>query len=447
MAKMIVGNSRTEEMVGELAELAPDEGAAGGCVAQRMLWFARDGDVLVLPRLPRPEYLGYVTGLTGVDPASLALFAPPDGILGADLLTPERLADVGFRDLVREALRSRVIDRVLAVFNDVSTVDFVDAVGLRSASPGWAFSAQGGNALVNSKAVFRAVAAGADVPIAPGRVVSRPGEIEAALTGILTSGQSVILKQEFQSGGMGNEVLSVSGGVRLAGAPRLVVLPEVAAVTEYVARRWAELTLGGRHRLVIERYLAGCDTVYAEYLVGEDGEELQGTGELLMEPVVVGEIIPAQALTDEAADTLVAAGRKLCGAFRAMGYRGYLSTDAVLTPAGEVVFTETNGRLSGSTHLHAVVRSRLVPEPYRGRRVLLERGGWSVPSFTSAVERLDEAGLGFDPRTGTGVVLTSDLMPDCTVTPCVVAEDAESARTVERRVTALFTASPSLTDR
>lgn len=447
MAKLIVGNSRTVEMVGELAELTPDERAAGGCVAQRMLWFARDGDVLVLPRLPRPEYLDYVTGLTEVDPASLALFAPPEGVLGADLLTPDRLADTRFRHQVREAVRGRAVDRVLAVFHDVPTVEFVDAVGLRSALPGWAFSTQDGNALVNSKAVFRAVAAGAGVPIAPGWVVSRPGEMATALAGMLASGESVIVKQEFQSGGMGNEVLSADGGVRLAGAPRLVVLPESEAVTGYVARRFDELTQGGRHRLVIERYLADCDTVYAEYLVGAGGEVLQGTGELLMEPVVVGEVVPAQALTGEAEDTLVAEGRKLCGAFRAMGYRGYLSTDAVLTPAGEVVFTETNGRLSGSTHLHAVVRSRLVPEPYRKRRVLLERGGWSVPSFASAVERLDETGLAFDPRTGTGVVLTGDLMPDSTVTPCVVAEDAEAARAVERRMTALFAASPSLTDR
>jgi hypothetical protein len=439
MTALIVGNSRTEEMVGELAELSPDDRAAGGCVAQRMLWFSGPGDVLVLPRLPRAEYLAYVTGLTGVDPASLTLFAPPEGVLGADLLTPDRLVGADFRDRVRGALHGRLVDRVLAVFNDVSLVEFVDAVGLRSVMPGFPFSVQGGDALVNSKAVFRAVAAGAGVAIAPGRVVTRPGEAESVLVGLLMSGQSAMVKQEFQSGGMGNEILSPAGGVRQAGAHRLVVVPDAPAVARYVDRRWAELTVGGRHRLVIERYLPGCDTVYAEFLIGEDGEQLLGTGELLMEPVVVGEMVPAQAPAGAAMDRLVAAGRSLCRSFRAMGYRGYLSTDAVLTPDGEVVFTETNGRLSGSTHLHTVIGPRLAP---RAPRVLLERSGWAVPSFTAALERLAGVGLAFDPAAGTGVVLTSDLMPDSTLTRCVVAEDAESARAIDQRVTDLFTLLP-----
>jgi hypothetical protein len=441
---LVIGNSRTEEMVGDLAALTSEELRAGGCAAQRSLWFAGDGDVVVLPWLPRAEYLAYVTGLTGTDPDSLAIVAPPPGTLGVDLLTPDRTSDPDFRAQLRAALRGRDVDHVLAVYKDPPTVELACAVGLGPAVPGHLFSAQDGDALVNSKAVFRAVAAAAGVPIPPGVVTAQPGRAEVAIADLLAEGDSVIVKQEFQSGGFGNEILSPAAGMRVAGAPTMVVLPDGPSVSGYLARRWEWLTAGGRHRLVVERYLPGCDTVYAEYVVGDRGEELLGTGELLMEPVAVGEVVPAQALTDAGRATLVDAGRRLCRAYGAIGYRGFLSTDAVLTPAGEIVFTETNGRLSGSTHLHTVVRARLVAEEHRERRVLLERRGWAVPSFSAALERLTGAGLGYDQHTSTGVVLTGDRTPDGTLTYCVVAEDLATARATADRLTALFTVAESL---
>lgn len=444
MTTLVIGNSRTEEMVGDLAALTPDERRTGGCSAQRSLWFAGDGDVVVLPWLPRAAYLAYVTGLTGVDPDSLALVAPPPGALGVDLLTPDRMSDLGFRARLSAALRGRDVDHVLAVYKDPPTVELAWAVGVGPAVPGHLFSAQDGDALVNSKAAFRAVASAAGVPISPGVVTAQPGRAEVAITDQFASGHSVIVKQEFQSGGFGNEILSPAAGVRAAGALTVVVLPDGSSLADYLARRWDWLTAGRRHRLVVERYLPGCDTVYAEYVVGDRGEELLGTGEILMEPVAVGEVVPAQALTAAGRATLVDAGRRLCRAYGAIGYRGFLSADAVLTPAGEIVFTETNGRLSGSTHLHTVVRARLVAEEHRDRRVLLERRGWAVPSFSAALERLTGAGLGYDQHTSTGVVLTSDLTPDGTLTYCVVAEDLATAKANAGRLTALFTGAESI---
>jgi hypothetical protein len=433
---LILGNSRTEEMVGELAALTRFERQVGGVAALRLLWFARSGDVLVLPYPLRHEYLAYVTGLTGTDPGSLAVLVPPPGALGPDLLTPDRTADPGFREQVRAVVQARGVDRVLAVYKDVSIAQFADAVGL--AVPGHAFSAQGGDAIVNSKAVFRAMAAGAGVPIAQGLATIRKIEAQGAITELLAAGHSVIVKQEFQSGGFGNEILSPVAGVRVAGAPREVVLPDAAAVADYLAQHWPRLTVSGRRPLIIEHYLSGCDTVYAEYLIADDGPVLSGTGQLLMEPVAAGEIVPAQALTPASRAFLVESGLRLCRSLHGIGYRGYLSADAVLTPAGEIVFTETNGRISGSTHLHTSIGARVLGAAHRGRRVLLQRRGWAVPSLAAAAERLREAGLAFDRETGSGVVLVSDLMPDDTLGYCVVAEDREMAVMLNRELTGLF---------
>jgi hypothetical protein len=432
---LIIGNSRTEEMVGDLAAFTPLERQWGGCSALRLLWFAQPGDVVVLPYPPRREYLEYLTTLTGTDPESLVVLCPPPGVFGTDLLTPDRTADPGFREQLRAAVKDRGVDRVLAVFKDVPVTRLAAAVGLTV--PGHAFSAQGGDAFINSKAVFRAVAAGAGAPIVEGLATTQLTEARDMVAELLAAGHSAIVKREFSAGGAGNEILSPVAGVRAAGALTAVVLADATAVTDYFARRWDWLTAGGQHRLVVERYLADCDTVYGEYLIDEDGAELSGIGEILMEPGPIGEIVPAQALNPAGQAALVDAGMRVCRVLHLMGYRGYLSTDAVLTPGGEIFLTETNGRMSGSTHLHVVIHRRLLDTVHRGRRVALELHDWPVPSFAAAAERLSAAGLAFDRSTGSGVVLTSDLMPDGTLTYCVVAEDIDSARAVQREIAAL----------
>lgn len=434
MASLIIGNSRTRDMVGEMALLTPGEREHAGYSALRVLWFAKAGDVVVLPWLPRPEYLAYIVGHTRTDIDALTILAPPPGSDGEDLLTAERMADTGFRERLRAAVRRCRVDDVLAVYADAAVVDLVDAVNLAGALPGRPFAAARGVSLINSKAVFRALATGVGVAVAPGRVVAEPDEAVRAVGELLGDGHSAILKKEFQCGGLGNEIVSAASGVRPAGSNRVVVLSDDAAIANYVAERWGWLTVGGRDRLVVERYLPGCDTVYAEYLLGGEGLELSGTGQILMEPVAIGEIVPALAPTEAARAELVNEGARLGRCVHTMGYRGYLSTDAVLTPAGDIVFTETNGRMSGSTHLHTVIRERLLTAAQRPDRVLLERRGWTVPSFAAAEQWLTRNELGFDPATGTGVLLTSDRVPDGTVTYCIVAPDLAAATAVAGRL-------------
>ena len=439
MTALIVGNTRTVEMAGDLSALTPAQLCRGGYAAQRLLWSARDGDVVVLPWLPPDRYLEYLTALTGTTASSLALIVPPPGRLGADLVTPDRLADPAFRDRLRGVVRDRPIRTVLAVYNDRSITDLARAMGVEAALPGYRFSAQGGDALVNSKAAFRAVAAGAGVPTAEGMVVAQQQEARDAIAEMLGDGHHVIVKQEFHGGGFGNEILSATDDIPPVGAPRVVVLPDRRSVTEYVAQRWDWLTGDRAHRLVVERYVPGSRTIYAEYLVTADGADLRGTGEILMDPVAVGVIVPPS-LDSDTESRLIHGGRQLCESYRVLGYRGNISADAILTPAGEVLFTETNGRLTGSTHLYTVVRDRLIGAAYQKDRIVLERSGWPVPSFSAAEAALLAAGLSYEPGRRVGVLLTSERIPDDgTLSYCVVAEDLASVEDQERGVKALFT--------
>ncbi|HEU5270989.1 MAG TPA: peptide ligase PGM1-related protein [Jatrophihabitans sp.] len=436
MPRLIVGNTRTDGMVGDLTALSPPEREYAGCAALRLLWYARSGDVVVLPMLPRPDFLAYVTSLTGTDPDSLDLLAPPPGELGAGLLTPDRTAEPGFHQRLAAAVRQRSIAEVLVVYQDTAVAQLVQSLGLRL--PGHAFSAEGGDGILNSKAGFRAIAAGAGAPIVPGLATTRPDRAIELVTRLLAAGHSAIVKREFCCGSNGNEILSPVAGVRVAGAQRAVLLTDAAAVADYFGRRWDWLTIGGRYQVVIEQYLTDCDTVYSEYLVGDDGPQLLGVAEILMSPMPVGEIAPAQALPAAARTVLIEAGTRIARAFQAIGYRGFVSTDAVLTPSGQIFITEANARMSGSTHLHVVIRDRVLQTAHRDSRLLLEIHGWSVPSFAAAVARLAGTGLAFDRETGIGVMLTTDQMPDGTVTYCVVAEDLRSAKAIEGRLSTLF---------
>jgi hypothetical protein len=449
---LLIGNTRTEEMVGDLTALSAQSREAAGYGAHRMLWWAEQGDVLVLPTLPDEAFADYVAALTGTPRASLTVVAPAPGRLGPGLLTPDRLADPALEEALKEALgeaphgtrgsgRTAVPPglRISPVYPDATVADLARRLGAQDALPGWAFHAQGGSALVNSKAAFRAVAAGAGIPIAPGTVVTDPGEAVRALAALLGEGHCAIAKREFGGGGLGNEILAPAPGIEPAGAPRAVVLPDRAAIDAYVAERWPWLTDGGRHRLVVERYYVGAVPVYAEFVVADHAVELTGTGEMLTDPVVIGEIVPVSArLAADATAELIAVGRRLCEAYRTLGYRGTISADAYVTVPGEIRFCEANGRITGSTHLHTVMAGRLLEPRLRPRRVLLG-GECAAPPFRAAVAALEEAGLGFDPVSGTGVVLVNDFGPRAgAVMYCVIAEDVAGVRARQRELVPLL---------
>lgn len=164
-----------------------------------------------------------------------------------------------------------------------------------------------------------------------------------------------------------------------------MVLADRAAVAVYVAERWTWLTAGRGQRVVVEQYFADSAPLYAEFAIDDAGVVLVGCGEMVMRPTVVGEITPPVTPDAESRAELVAQGARLCEALRAIGYRGRVSADAVLTPKGEIRFHETNGRLTGSSHLHDAFFGRLLREEHRGSRCILELAGLKVPSFAEAV--------------------------------------------------------------
>lgn len=431
MARLLVGNDFNEDM-------REDRTFAGWWV-QRLVWFARDGDVLVLPERPEEFFVEYVTALTGVAPGTLRVVVPPPGRAGTALLTADRLADRAFLDELGEVTSTRDIDEVFALWPDAPVAALANALGLAPALPGRGFIEQGGGVLVNSKPVFRAIAGGIGLPVPRGGVVANQHDAEDVVMELLDAGSPVMLKQAYLSGGHGNEILSPVAGVRPFGARQTTVVTDRPAVRAYLADGWQRLTAGGRGSVVVEQYHRDSPAVFAEFLLTDAGVEFTGQGEMLPSAFAAGEIMPAFWLKPDTLAELVAGARRLCEAVHATGYRGYLSGDAIVTPDQRVLFTEFNGRVSGSTHIYDIVGRRVVGPDYADDRILLERGGWAVPSFQAAAETIEAAGLAYDPAARTGVVLLNAVDPrQGTVIYCVVAGDLDAALDRERELTALF---------
>lgn len=440
MTTLIISNQRTEEMVGDLELLDPEYRRYVGNQAQRMAWCLAPGDVLVLPMAADEEYLRYVTGLLKVDRSSVRVIVPPTGLLGEGLLSRDRLTDEAFLAELRQAVRDHGVDRVLPFHFDSSVAALTRTLGLDRATPGFGFVDQGGGGLLNSKATFRALAGGVGAPVAEGAVISTPAEAEEFLwERLLSRGRPAILKQDFHVAGFGNEIVSPVPGVDPLGAQRAVVTEDRESLTKYLTDRWSWLTDAGRNRVVMEQYIPESVPIYAEVRVEEHGIEFTGHGEMRMKPVLNGLIVPAPSAGLDAFDGFLDAVRRLCEPIHAMGYRGIVSVDAIVTPDDDILINEFNCRVGGSTHIHRI-GEQVVGEDYFDRRVLVELRRCTFPPFAVLARALAEHGLAYDPATRTGVLITvDDNSPAGGFGEyCVVGENHAQAAEWEQSVAALL---------
>jgi hypothetical protein len=440
MTALLVANMKTEQIVGDLAGMPADERKFAGCGAQRLLWFARDGDVVIVPRRPDEAFVDYVTSLTGTRRSTLRLVVPAGGRFGPDILSRDRLLSRSCLDEVRAALDGRTADAIVAMCGDVTVAALARELGIPGALPGYGLAAAGGIGLINAKSLFRAVAGGVGAPMPPGWIGDDQAGARGFISEELAAGHCVIVKQDLQSGGKGNVVLSPVPDVRVAGTKLpAVVLPHADAVAAYLDQRWGWLTDGGRHSIVVERYFTDAVPFFAEFFIDDAGTRLTGHGEMLMTPTYAGVIAPTPRLDPAVEHAFIDTAKRICVPFWSMGYRGTASVDAILTAGNQFWFSEINCRMGGSSHLHSVIGARLIGPSHRAERVIAERDGWRAPSFREAVHRLEAAGLAYDPETRLGVILTCDIVyANGTVKCCVVAEDMDAVKKYELLLAGIF---------
>src|SRR5204862_6648207 len=119
------------------------------------------------------------------------------------------------------------------------------------------------------------------MPVPQGAVCATKEAAFAAITPMLDEGRCVIVKQDYLSGGRGNEVLSPREIFRPIGARRVAAAPNHLAVSDYLEQRFDAITGGGRNRFVVEEYFRDSRAFFAEFVIDDAGSRLAGTGVLL----------------------------------------------------------------------------------------------------------------------------------------------------------------------
>lgn len=439
MARLLVSNQIPEEALdGDLA--LPDEYRNYlGVLAHRMIWCARARDAIILPTHPDERFIAYACNLLGFARSEISVLVPPPGRQGIDLLYDDRMTEHSFVRQLETIVRDRQIDELYPFYFDDRMVELARTLHLDSTTPGFPFFAEGGAEIVNSKAAFRAFAAGNRAPIPQGLVTASLDDAYGFALELLSASHTVIVKQDHHGGGYGNEVLTPVAGVQPFGAERATYIPDSDALRAQLSESWPRHTSGGRRRAVLEHYIHDCIPIYAELSITDGGAVLYGYGEMRMKPIINGLVIPPPSAALESFPAFLDAAHRLGTAVQAIGYRGQISLDAIATPDGEILFNEFNGRVGGSTHVHLIAQE-IVGPAFAGERTIVERRRCGWPTFESALVALEDNSLGFDSLTGTGVLITvGEQSPTGPTGQCLmVAATADDARAMEGTLAKIF---------
>ena len=287
MPRLLIANDCQEQVVGQ----HPDFSQNLAIWALRACWHIENDDIVILPIEPTPGYIEYIAELTGVDYKSLRIMVAPLG--ATHHLCADRLQNEALCHAIKKALNGRCISLIQPLIPDVAVTGLARLLNAEECLPGAAFAGQGGGVLANSKAVFRAIAAGCNIPIPVGLVTKNSNEAKNCIEDLLLNQHvPVIVKKEFAQGCRGNEVLSANEGIIPNGGRRGLQLTDAAAIQTYLDENWNWLTNDGQHNFIIEQYFPGSRAIFAEFTLGDQGVEFAGLGEMLAVPIADGQVIP-----------------------------------------------------------------------------------------------------------------------------------------------------------
>jgi len=440
MPKLLLANPNSRAMTARPEDIPADVRPFYDVIGDRLLWTLEDGDIAVIPGPVNHAFLEYLSDLLGLagPPTVLSLRDHP-GETWYPGEHPGLLARL--RELIAESGRPPGDWRIECYLHDRDVAGWQRALGLDAAAAGQ--FAQSTADLANSKVVFRSLATACGVPIPEGRVADRGDELVDTVADLLGRTGSVIVKQDQNSGGDGNVLVSTVPGVVRFGAYHAV--RPVSATAEDVRAALAPLGLADRPELpggtaparhVVEVYHPACRTLSAEVHVPASGAPvLVNYGDMRMEPQWKGYVFPPQDLPPARHAQLGAYSQQIAILAGQIGYRGLVNIDLIVDPTGQLLFTEFNGRAGGATNLDVMARRLLGPD-YLDHYVLASHNGLPAPPLHVLLGELDRHGLRYEregePR---GVVVATDNTPATgTIEYLVIGRDWPETRLIETQL-------------
>ncbi|MGO4419851.1 peptide ligase PGM1-related protein [Streptomyces sp. MCAF7] len=440
MPKILFANPNSRAMVARPEDIPSDVRPFYDVIGERLLWTLESGDIAVVPGPVNKDFLDYLAATLGLLPEEFTVLSLRD--YSESSWYPDDnpgLVD-GLRDRIAASgpgagpwtAACYLHDRDIARWERLLGVDQHDAEPF----------AQDMVALVNTKSVFRALAVAAGVPVPEGRVVDPGPELVDAVTELLPRTGSVIVKQDQNSGGDGNVLVTTDSEVVGLGAYQVLRLGGAGRTEVHGALDGIGLArppLLPRHtaaaRLVVEVYHPRSKTLSSElYVPKRTAPVLLNYGDMRMEPVWKGYVFPPQDLAGVWHAQLCADSQQIALLAQRLGYHGLINIDAVLDPAGRMLFTEFNGRAGGATNIDAIARRLLGPD-YMRTHVVMSHNSLRADSLGELLSHLRAEGLAYEAERGGGVVVATDSTPTTgTVEVVSIGTDRRQAEEFESRV-------------
>jgi hypothetical protein len=408
MPRILVANIDNENMLADERAFTKEFCLASSLTAGRMSWFARPGDVVVLPRDLSPAFKTYMARLMGHAPESVSFVLPEWG--------DRQFRPLGSHELLRLGVVEQLSHRIDNP-HDWSLYPYcyergihllAEALGLDENREARPFMKQGGAELLNDKRVFRSVAAGRNIAIAEGTVCAMPRDLVRAVGALIDVTGAVIIKQDRHSGGLGNLIISKTPEISGQGAMQIYLIGPEAPLPEVAQTVWDRLAYEEHTPLIVEAYYAIAAAVTAEFHIDSErnGVTFMNCGEVRQAPILSGLIMPL-ALPPYQSAAFIAGATELARLYCDMGYDGLINVDGIVTADGALIYNEVNGRVGGCSHIHHILEAVAGPS-YGDTLVTASHSRTVLLSLERVLEILAERNLGFDAALGRGIILTAE---------------------------------------
>lgn len=415
---------------------------------QRVFWFLKDYDQVILPAPHDHDFLSYVAKFTGVNVGTLKFHVAGPGKSGNRLFDPETLCD---DELIRAvAINSKDITEIFPLWPSAQVAEFASRIGLKHLFSGADFFSQQGDEIANNKGNFRAFSASIGVATCDGAVCRTKSHATATLRRLLERGP-VMVKQVHNHAGNGNELVTLTKEeAGHAGSLGYKRLRKASDAGRYFDVRWDWASGENRHPVVVEQFKRGSRTIYAEFMATDSGVSFNATGSLdYAYGRLVAETIPLRQVSNDVHARLVHEGGRLASLYQAFGYRGILSADALLDDDDKLVFTEMNARVGGSYHLYQCIGYQIVDvwrKPERSVVQYVTGRYWKIKDLRTFLDACEEMGIAYDPTSRKGVIVAMPMAgtgENCSFLFCVAYEDEREANLIRKRLENYFSQSLS----
>jgi hypothetical protein len=441
MSRVILANTGSAAMTPSAHTLSDEFLRANAASAKRLLWLARDDDMLITPTPVTKEFSNYVNSLKGGGNIKL---------LSTSSTSTKRPLPISEQDIAPGSAFSRSL-RLMTMGAQFSCLEpyIADEVSISIARAlgnlPVRFSDENVGAspvatrLLNDKEKFRQFASDLGVPIANGSNCASMQQLVEAVCAVLSESESAILKMARHAGGDGNIVISKSAAGSSQGATRAVATPKIDAATLREAVHELGLSPTVKEPVIVEVYSENESSMGVHFDVRRDRVELVGVASILFNPGYGGAYW-SSALLDHLPNDVLSWCKSLGNYAQQIGYFGPLSVDIVRAKEVGFFACEVNGRHGGFSSIRAVSSALgLECAIKNGARVALSRNCVSIAlRFPDLIDLLRRKQLHYRPADRRGAIVMVEGHQDAGPYDFVIfGRDLEELQGIERELAQL----------